>query len=231
MTSFIIVSSDKEKRETYSQKFCDEKHIDPFDRTLLTLPTEETTKKTTLKQSIGIEEIKQFQQKLFLRPLRSEYKAVIIYDAQTLTTEAQNAMLKILEEPPEQTLIILTAESTESMLPTILSRCSIITLEEEKKNVSNADKEEVSSIIRLLPNMSISQALMVAEKWSKSKQDALHYLEMIIITLREIYLVNASDRVIPIQLRSLQETHTLIKTTNVNVRMALEQLFLSMNNE
>ncbi len=64
------------------------------------------------------------------KPLR---RVVIIEEAQTLTTEAQNALLKTLEEPPSDTVIIVTLTDTTSILPTILSRLQTITLQQVEK--------------------------------------------------------------------------------------------------
>ena len=80
--------------------------------------------------SISIEAIRQLQTFLRLktvgqRPLR---RVVIIEQAQALTTEAQNAFLKLLEEPPADTLLILTADSPRGLLPTILSRTQTVAI-------------------------------------------------------------------------------------------------------
>ncbi len=80
--------------------------------------------------SISIEAIRELQKFLQLktigaRPLR---RAVLIEHAQALTTEAQNAYLKLLEEPPADTLLILTVNSPRALLPTILSRAQTITI-------------------------------------------------------------------------------------------------------
>jgi len=74
--------------------------------------------------SISIETIRGLQKFLQLRTTGSQTfrRAVIIDGAQALTTEAQNAFLKILEEPPVDTLLVLTANSPRALLPTILSR-------------------------------------------------------------------------------------------------------------
>ncbi len=78
--------------------------------------------------SISIEAARQLQKFLQLktlgeRPLR---RSIIIEYAHLMTTEAQNALLKLLEEPPADTLIILTANSPRGLLPTILSRAQTI---------------------------------------------------------------------------------------------------------
>jgi len=60
---------------------------------------------------------------------RTIRRVIIIEDAQTLTNEAQNALLKTLEEPPVDTVFILTITSTAAILPTILSRTQTISLQ------------------------------------------------------------------------------------------------------
>ena len=96
MTSFIVVTQDDSVRKIYIQNFCETRNIAIFDRTVLS--RDSTIKQNT--QSIGIEDIKLMQKKIFLKPIKSDLKAIIIDEAHLLTTEAQNALLKILEEPP-----------------------------------------------------------------------------------------------------------------------------------
>ncbi len=63
--------------------------------------------------------------KVAVKPYESDYKVVIIWMIETMNTETANKLLKILEEPPEDTKFILIAEKTDDILPTILSRCQI----------------------------------------------------------------------------------------------------------
>jgi DNA polymerase III subunit delta' len=80
--------------------------------------------------SIGIEPIRQLDSFLSLKvPRTSSFnRVVIIENAHNLTIEAQNALLKTLEEPPVSTLIILTSSNTEALLPTITSRTQVISV-------------------------------------------------------------------------------------------------------
>ncbi len=86
-------------------------------------------------KSIGIEAVRQLEQFLSLKvPSSGVYnRAIIIEDADKLTTEAQNALLKTLEEPPQGTIIILTASHEQSLLPTINSRVQSITVQRPDK--------------------------------------------------------------------------------------------------
>lgn len=83
-----------------------------------------------VSKSISIEIIRNLQKTLQLKTVgkRSIQRVVIVQDAHRLTIEAQNALLKMLEEPPADTVYILTALSTNSVLPTILSRSQYIEL-------------------------------------------------------------------------------------------------------
>lgn len=76
------------------------------------------------KNTISIESVRKLQDFVRLRTTGDKQfrRAIFIEDAHTLTTEAQNAFLKLLEEPPADTVIVLTAQGNDSLLPTILSR-------------------------------------------------------------------------------------------------------------
>jgi DNA polymerase-3 subunit delta' len=72
---------------------------------------------------IKIEQIRALKHRMRFRPLEGVYRVTVIREAQNLKIEAANALLKVLEEPPYDNLIILTANETAALLPTIVSRC------------------------------------------------------------------------------------------------------------
>ena len=231
MTSFIIVSSEKTKRREYIDNYCKELGIDPLDVTII-------EKETAIKQninSIGIEEIINMQKKLFLKPIKSPVKAIVIEEAQLLTVQAQNSMLKILEEPPDKTIILLSAETSEAFLPTIISRCKIIELEQEKQKINKEENDELIAFVENLTNMPISEKLKVAEIQAKDKDNAIEWAKKVILVLREKILKNytsdTSDDTASVNaLKQFQTLHKLLKTTNVNARFAIENAILSINN-
>lgn len=247
MTSFLIINKNKESRSEYISNLCKQNAIRTFDITII--------EKDETKQSLGIDDVKQMQKKLFLKPLHSKTKAVILEDAQSLTTEAQNAMLKVLEEPPEHTLLILSADSEEGLLPTIQSRCQIVKLKEEGKAFSEKEEQEVRNFIDTLNHLSNPQALKIAETMAKDKQKALDWIERVILIIRENLLQspNISSHLTGegevfddelsrigeklggqqiayyfLLIKSFQSLHTLLKTTNVNPRLAIEHTLLSL---
>lgn len=76
--------------------------------------------------SIKIEQIRQMQEKVQEKPIISKNKIYIINNADLLTIEAQNCLLKTLEEPPIHTIIMLIGSNENAFLSTIKSRCMII---------------------------------------------------------------------------------------------------------
>lgn len=74
--------------------------------------------------SIGVDDIReQINDTIMIRPYSSYYKIYIVDEAEKMTVQAQNALLKTIEEPPSYAVVILITTNQEAFLPTILSRC------------------------------------------------------------------------------------------------------------
>jgi len=80
------------------------------------------------KTEIGIDDIRGLQRLANLPPYEGKCKVFIIDDAEYLSTEAANSLLKILEEPPPRVVWLLLAAEEEKLLPTIISRCQRLEL-------------------------------------------------------------------------------------------------------
>ncbi len=74
-------------------------------------------------KSISVDDVRNILKGLVIKPLYSRYKVIIINDADNMTVQAQNALLKSLEEPPPYVIFVLTVQSGAAMAPTIRSRC------------------------------------------------------------------------------------------------------------
>ncbi len=84
--------------------------------------------------SIGVDDIRtQVVNDISLKPFQGPNKIYIISEADKMTPQAQNALLKTIEEPPEYAILLLLTENEESLLPTIISRCVTLNM----KPVSN----------------------------------------------------------------------------------------------
>lgn len=77
---------------------------------------------------LKVEQIRELQRGLSLAPYEARYRVALLLRFEEANLSASNALLKTLEEPPAQVILILTASSTEALLPTIVSRCETIRL-------------------------------------------------------------------------------------------------------
>ena len=159
------------------------------------------------KKSIGIEEVRTISGFLKIKPL-GQRKIVVIKEANLLTTEAQNSLLKILEEPPTYAQIFLESNTIENLLPTILSRCQKIKIgDTEIKNkplemnfleltigerydycetLSKMEKEEV-----------ISYLTEVLKTFKNSeKKENLENLNLLISTIENLSKFNLNTRLL-----------------------------------
>lgn len=104
------------------------------------------------KDSIGIGSIRSLKESLFLAPSEAQQKVYLIPNAEKMTVEAQNALLKSLEEPPSYARFLLTAENKNDLLDTIRSRVTIYTLEAPSRKACAAELQ------KLLPELSAEDA-------------------------------------------------------------------------
>lgn len=235
------------------------------------------------EKNIKIEEIREIQHKLSLSHFSCPYKIVIITQAQRMTLEAANCLLKTLEEPPPKTVLILISPQINTLLPTIRSRCQIIKMQpvaskEIKKYLSSLVKEkkeveylvgmangrpgvaleilaypeilakqtEIIDKLILLPNQSVAIRLNFASFLLSSELDIESILDFWLYFLHELiffYFNNLPHSPFRQQFESWLATQSVskIKTlleeiiwakeklkTNVNPRLALENLILSI---
>ena len=78
--------------------------------------------------TIKIDQIRAMQREVTLSPHEGRWKVYIIHQMERATTEAANCLLKTLEEPPSQVILMLTASDVDQLLPTIISRCQLLNL-------------------------------------------------------------------------------------------------------
>ena len=109
------------------------------------------------KSSIGIGEVRALGREANLKPFEGGTRVFIVEDAERLTPEAANALLKTLEEPPDQVVLALLASEPSVLPPTVLSRCRQIALRpmpveqvaQELRSRNGADAMRIEEIARL----------------------------------------------------------------------------------
>lgn len=216
MQSFVIISKDKQKAREEAKRLVAQEKISKFDVFIL-----ETEK------SLSISEIRALSTQIFLKPLKGDKKAIIIECFFGATIQAQNAFLKILEEPPLSTTIIMLSNSN-FFIPTILSRATLIELD-KKFELEKNEEEQILNVLNNLSSMTIGEKLKLAESLSKEKETALEYLEKMIVSARNSMVSDvkrAGEYKNMIEI--LQKYYKEIKQSNVNLRLGLENLFLEI---
>ena len=108
------------------------------------------------KAEIGIDDIRVLQRIANLPPYEGKYKVFIIDDAEYLSTEAANSLLKILEEPPQSVVWLLLVADEEHLLPTIISRC-------QRLELKPVPSEQVQEVLVNSYSVEASRAKLLAQ--------------------------------------------------------------------
>ena len=90
--------------------------------------------------NIKIDTIRQLEKDISLKPFEAKTKVFVVKEAHTMTSEAANALLKTLEEPPKNSILVLTTSSAEKLFSTIVSRC-------QKVFFSSINRENLKSLL------------------------------------------------------------------------------------
>lgn len=143
--------------------------------------------KATKKTGLGVDDIReQINQDVHIRPYVFDYKVYILHEADGMTVQAQNALLKTLEEPPSYVRFLLLATHTQGFLPTILSRCVVIKLRpvseakitaylQEKMNVPDYQAGVYASFSR--GNIGKALSLKDSEAFKEMRGDMIRVME------------------------------------------------------
>ena len=143
---------------------------------------------------IKIEQIRALKHRLRFKPLEGRYRVTVIDNSQHLKAEAANALLKVLEEPPADNLIILTAIETTALLPTIVSRClhlpfqPLATVEiSAHLNKIHSISPERAAVIARLAGGSLSRAIDLLDEKKLDRRN------LILETVSEIHKSGLTD--------------------------------------
>lgn len=138
------------------------------------------------KASLGVDDIRnQVNGDVAIKPYSSPYKIYTIPDGEKMTEQAQNALLKTIEEPPEYAVFLLLTENINMFLPTILSRCVTLQLKPVEPKLIKKFLMEKKQIPDYLAELSagfsqgnVGKAIRFAssEEFIERKQDTIHVL-------------------------------------------------------
>lgn len=139
--------------------------------------------------TISIDDIReQVNNDIVIKPYSSRYKIYIIADADMMSVQAQNAILKTIEEPPKYAVIMLLTENAETLLPTIRSRCVMLKLRNIKdqlvkkylmEQMQIPDYKADVCVAFAQGNMGKAIMLATSEHFNEIKEEAVHLLRSI----------------------------------------------------
>ncbi len=174
MHAFLVTGATKSRRLQYIDDELGKLRVAVFDRTLLQLSD---------RPSLGIADIRNLEQRLHLSPTASRFTAAVIHDCHALTREAQQALLKLLEEPPAFAKIFLETDNAETLLPTVLSRCQTVSLGFAEKFTPDILAGHLSALGELFQK-SPAERMIAVEAETKTREDALLWTEKSIAAVR-----------------------------------------------
>jgi DNA polymerase-3 subunit delta' len=136
--------------------------------------------------SVKVDQIRKLQSDIIIKP-HNKYKIYILNNAEKMTVEAQNALLKTLEEPPQYAIIILVTNNKEALLDTIKSRCDIVKFNSIPHNemvgylVQNGVEEKKATILTSFSRGSLERALDLANstEFTDMRDDVQKYIKVL----------------------------------------------------
>lgn len=165
---------------------------------------------------IKIEVIKKLNHWVSIKPHSSTHKLIVIKNFETITLDAANTLLKMLEEPPPDTIFILQAEKIEKVIPTIQSRCQII-----KEKFVEDDVPENYFSYEELSAKSIWEKFSYADKIYQSPD-----LTIIINLWEEELRKQLKENKNVLRVLSDLETTRRLLSTNTSVKLLIENILL-----
>lgn len=183
LASSKLASSSKENKLNAKRYPLDADHIEPCNSCETCISITEGRNMDVIEidaaSNRGIDEIRDLREKIKFAPVSVKYKVYIIDEVHMLTTEAFNALLKTLEEPPAHAIFILATTEPEKLPATILSRCIIFNFKKA------TDEEIIHCLYRVVKGEKIEATEMMLGKIARvsegSFRDATKILEQAIL--------------------------------------------------
>ena len=229
--SNLIVGGKKEDRMRYASEMAKDLLGDKVELEKLTGIDFFVVEKYEDKSGIVIEQIRELQNKLSKKPYVAKKKVTVLFEVGSASLQTQNCLLKTLEEPPGNTILILTAQDTESVIPTIKSRCRVITLKNSEVQYGAQNQEKWKTIFEEIISAGKGERLSWTNKNKEifeDREEIIGMLDYFIERFRQHLLINLDEPPLVQAIEELLYFKKSISTVSVNVRIAVENLFLSL---
>lgn len=208
MHAFLFIGATADIRQHKIQEQITGWNISPFD--VITLAPKE--------EHISIDEVRALKRRLKLTPMKSDYMIGVIYQAKSMTHEAQNAILKLLEEPPLRVRLLIESENTNMLLPTIVSRCEVVRV------VGVNDVPAQIPLVALM-NAEIGERLTMLDAYTKDRVQTKAFVEDALVSGETMLHSGGDVSTFAVLLSRLLAAQAQL-SVNCNPRLVLDRVFL-----
>lgn len=218
MQTFLITSSNPEFTKQEIKRISKNLRVSPVNLIKI-IPT----------TSISISDVRKIIQIISLKPYGGGERLIIIYAMEKATPEASNALLKILEEPPLSNFFILVTDNINKLLPTIVSRCQVIS-DRERIDTKSFDSRQTKKNLRQILVSSPGARILLSQKLVTTREDGIQLLSNLLLTLEE--LLHKPDKELSLTPKELAEIISKVATAKnyleryINFKATLDILFL-----
>ena len=175
-------------------------------------------------KTLGIDTMKGLKRWSQLKPYSALNRLGVIYEAEVLTPEAQNSILKLLEEPHDFLSLVLVSSDYKQLLQTVISRCEII--EDKTIYVAEAYQDSFTDKSFLEKFAQINQLLAIKDKQEQRRAVTL-FLTRLTVENRERLLYDNNNKFRYLKLYELIKLTKGMLDSNVTVKLALENLVIN----
>lgn len=195
-------------------------------------PDIEFIKPQSNQKTIGIDTIRTLKQNAYITPNESDYKIYIFPDSSIITPQAQNAFLKILEEPPKSVIFIMVCQNKSKLLNTIISRLTCFKISSNENQVEDSILSAAKKLIGNLINKNELEILKILSDFSKNRSDFIKLLKYLKNLIIQNLASNNKDNLILDSIKTVKILDNLEKCENLtekNINMLLLPCYLCMN--
>ena len=144
----------------------------------------------TAARSFHVDTVRQIRSDAYIKPNEAPLRVFLLEGAEAMSEQAQNALLKVFEEPPERVIFILTVTSAAKLLPTVRSRAQLFALEGEEQP-SDADLALTAAISQAIPASGEAMLLELTAPLIKDKERFRRVLQQLALLFRDACVLRA----------------------------------------
>lgn len=151
----------------------------------------ETDGKKGKSNTFSVDAVREIRDNAFVVPNESDKKIYILKNGQNMNEQAQNAILKILEEPPSYVFFVIVTTSKSTMLETVLSRVQVFSLLSEEEKITDKELSIVKNMVSAIMNINEIDLMEQTAVLQKNNQLAKTILELLTEVFRDALVIKS----------------------------------------